>query len=121
MASALKEEDPSFDYVAPSPIKLSDHEETPRALTVPEIKQYVEWYATAAKNAVERAGFDGVEIHGANGYLIDQFLVREACFEKRLETNSPHSKTCLTRVRTSTAGRLRTARASASRSSTPSP
>ena len=76
MASALKEEDPSFDYVAPSPIKLSDHEETPRALTVPEIKQYVEWYATAAKNAVERAGFDGVEIHSANGYLIDQFLVR---------------------------------------------
>ncbi|KAL1700032.1 hypothetical protein EV121DRAFT_215008 [Schizophyllum commune] len=74
MASALKEEDPSFDYVAPSPIKLSDHEETPRALTVPEIKQYVEWYATAARNAVERAGFDGVEIHGANGYLIDQFL-----------------------------------------------
>ena len=120
MASALKEEDPSFDYVAPSPIKLSDHEETPRALTVPEIKQYLEWYAIAAKNAVERAGFDGVEIHGANGYLIDQFLVREACSEKRLETNSPYSKTCPTSGRTSTADRSRTARASASRSLTPS-
>ena len=118
MASALKEEDPSFDYVAPSPIKLSDHEETPRALTVPEIKQYVEWYATAAKNAVERAGFDGVEIHGANGYLIDQFLVRAVSHKKQMETNLLYSKTCQTRVPTSTAGRSRTARASAWRSST---
>ncbi|KAI5886274.1 FMN-linked oxidoreductase [Schizophyllum commune H4-8] len=74
VAAELKAEDPSFDYVAPSPIKLTGHDETPRALTMPEIKQYVQWYATAAHNAVKRAGFDGVEIHGANGYLIDQFL-----------------------------------------------
>lgn len=45
---------------------------TPVALTEVEIKEYIGWYAQAAKNAVE-AGFDGVEIHGANGYLIDQF------------------------------------------------
>lgn len=44
-----------------------------RALTVDEIKQLVEDYANAAGNA-RQAGFDGVEIHGANGYLIDQFL-----------------------------------------------
>lgn len=42
--------------------------------TYPEVKQYVQDYATAAYNAVIRAGFDGVEVHGANGYLVDQFL-----------------------------------------------
>ena len=46
---------------------------TPRALELSEIKAIVEDYRKAARNAI-RAGFDGVEIHGANGYLIDQFL-----------------------------------------------
>lgn len=46
---------------------------TPHALTEPEIAGIVQAFAQAAKNAVE-AGFDGVEVHGANGYLIDQFL-----------------------------------------------
>lgn len=45
----------------------------PRALTVPEIQQIVKDYAQAAKNAIE-AGFDGIELHGANGYLIEQFI-----------------------------------------------
>ena len=45
----------------------------PRALEVFEIQELVAQYAQAAANAME-AGFDGVEIHGANGYLIDQFL-----------------------------------------------
>ncbi|TCS37517.1 N-ethylmaleimide reductase [Paucimonas lemoignei] len=45
----------------------------PRALSVEEIAQVVEEYRRGAANAI-RAGFDGVEIHGANGYLIDQFL-----------------------------------------------
>lgn len=45
----------------------------PRALEASEIPGVVEEFRTGAKNALE-AGFDGVEIHGANGYLLDQFL-----------------------------------------------
>lgn len=45
----------------------------PRALGIEEIPGIVELFRQGAKNALE-AGFDGVEIHGANGYLIDQFL-----------------------------------------------
>ena len=46
---------------------------TPRALTLEEIPGIVEAFRRGAQNA-ETAGFDGVEIHGANGYLLDQFL-----------------------------------------------
>ncbi len=45
----------------------------PRALSIEEIKEVVSQYRLGAENAM-KAGFDGVEIHGANGYLIDQFL-----------------------------------------------
>ena len=46
---------------------------TPRALAIAEIPEIVEQYRRAARNALA-AGFDGVEIHAANGYLIEQFL-----------------------------------------------
>ncbi len=46
---------------------------TPRALQIEEMPYLVRQYARAAKNALS-AGFDGVEVHGANGYLIDQFI-----------------------------------------------
>jgi len=46
---------------------------TPRALETEEIADIVEAYRNGAENA-KAAGFDGVEIHGANGYLLDQFL-----------------------------------------------
>ncbi len=68
--------------VAPSAIKPAGHVslvrpqkpyETPRALETKEVIEIVGKYKQAAINAKE-AGFDGVEIHAANGYLIDQFL-----------------------------------------------
>jgi len=46
---------------------------TPEAMTEADIKSTIEEYAHAAKNAVA-AGFDGVELHGANGYLLEQFF-----------------------------------------------
>src|ERR1700736_3713356 len=52
--------------------KIADYE-TPRALETDEVKGVVEAFRQAAKNALA-AGFDGVEIHGANGYLLEQFL-----------------------------------------------
>jgi N-ethylmaleimide reductase len=52
--------------------KMVDYE-TPRALETSEIPAMVDAYRQGAKNALN-AGFDGVEIHGANGYLIEQFL-----------------------------------------------
>ncbi len=51
--------------------------ETPQALTIDEIKQIIKDYGQAAKNAIE-AGFDGVELHAANGYLPNQFLAESA-------------------------------------------
>ncbi|HWK05720.1 MAG TPA: alkene reductase [Puia sp.] len=51
---------------------MQDHSQ-PVALTSEGIQSVIEGYVTAAKNAI-RAGFDGVELHGANGYLLEQFL-----------------------------------------------
>ena len=68
--------------VAPSAIAAAGHVSqvrplkpfvTPRALELEEIPGIVEAYRKGAENA-RRAGFDGVEVHGANGYLLDQFL-----------------------------------------------
>jgi len=68
--------------VAPSAIAAKGHVslvrplkdyEVPRALETSEIAEVIEAYRLGAENA-KKAGFDGVELHGANGYLLDQFL-----------------------------------------------
>ncbi|KAK4450829.1 hypothetical protein QBC34DRAFT_402648 [Podospora aff. communis PSN243] len=58
---------------SPSAVPVDDKAPVPQEMTLAEIQQTIQDYATAAKNAIE-AGFDGVEIHGANGYLVDQFI-----------------------------------------------
>ncbi|EJF57496.1 NADH:flavin oxidoreductase/NADH oxidase [Dichomitus squalens LYAD-421 SS1] len=74
-AVGLRDEDADYPYVAPSAIPLKrSADDIPRELTKEEIKQYVDWFGEAAANAVHRAGFDGVEVHGAHGFLVDQFL-----------------------------------------------
>ncbi len=65
--SALKPSGQIFTYTG-----LQDFE-TPRALAIEEIPGIIANYVSAAENA-KRAGFDGVEIHSANGYLLDQFI-----------------------------------------------
>lgn len=57
--------------VAPSPVLL--FRETPRELSIGEINELVENFGQAARRAVE-AGFDAIEIHGAHGFLLNQFL-----------------------------------------------
>lgn len=70
------------EIIAPSPVAAPDEMftangmkpfPTPREITLEEIPSIVEGYVQAARNAVQ-AGLDGVEVHGANGYLIHQFL-----------------------------------------------
>ncbi|WP_433830493.1 alkene reductase [Flavobacterium anhuiense] len=76
-----------FDPIAPSAILAKESTawgiengiegrvqvSTPRAVFKAEIKEIIQAYVKAGLNAIE-AGFDGIEIHGANGYLVDQFL-----------------------------------------------
>lgn len=70
--------------VGPSAVALSGNMHTdaqgpqsypvPEAMTATDIEQAIEEYVHSSALAVNEAGFDGVELHGANGYLIDQFL-----------------------------------------------
>lgn len=73
--------------VAPSPLAIRGMQhftsqgrkdyEIPREMTIPEIKQTVKDFGQAAQNAIA-AGFDGVQLHAANGYLPNQFLAESA-------------------------------------------
>jgi len=85
--------------IAPSPIAIAGRVpytklpyEAPRALESWEIPEYVDLYRECSENAMS-AGFDGVEIHAGNGYLIDQFLHfdtnrRSDCYGGSPEKNS---------------------------------
>jgi len=59
--------------VGPSPIPHSSEHETPRELSKNAIEELIETFSLAARRAVE-AGFDAVEVHGAHGFLLNQFL-----------------------------------------------
>lgn len=61
-----------FVETAPGEGALADPDE-PRTLSTEEVQELVKLYVRAARNAIE-AGFDGVEIHSANGYLVNQFI-----------------------------------------------
>ncbi len=65
--SAIRPEGDAFTYTGLQPFV------EPRALETAEIPDLIKRYRQAAKNA-KQAGFDGIEIHAANGYLLDQFL-----------------------------------------------
>ena len=84
MLSALSGRSGAPGDVAPSALpNVWDPRGIQREMTVEEIHQYVEWFATGAK-AVKDAGIDGVEIHAVHeGYLLDQFTI--SAFNKRTD------------------------------------
>jgi 2,4-dienoyl-CoA reductase-like NADH-dependent reductase (Old Yellow Enzyme family) len=67
----------------------------PRIATIPELRQVIADYERAARNA-QQARFDGAEIHGANGYLFDQFL--NSIVNERTDEYGNHSKESRTRL-----------------------
>ena len=71
------------DVVSSSAVPEGPDSPVPRSLAEEEIQQYLKDYATAAKNAVNVCGFDGVEFHGGNGSLIDQFT--QDCANQRTD------------------------------------
>ncbi|KAL5412116.1 hypothetical protein PMIN06_009622 [Paraphaeosphaeria minitans] len=73
VASSAQAEKEGITIKTSSPVALGEGYATPKEMTIEEIQETIGDYAQAAKNAIE-AGFDGVELHGANGYLIDQFI-----------------------------------------------
>ncbi|UYL07278.1 alkene reductase [Bdellovibrio sp. SKB1291214] len=87
--------------LAPSPIALSGKiwtdtaqqqpYPTPNEMTLDEIKSTIQEYITSAELAIQ-AGFDGVELHGANGYLIEQFLNPNANKRSDMYGGSPENR-----------------------------
>jgi len=88
-AGALSQGNPHRDHaIGPSAIQPKGHQlafyrgqgryPVPEAMTRDHIDEAIEGFVQAAVRATTHAGFDGVEIHGANGYLLDQFLTESS-------------------------------------------
>lgn len=92
-AQALANLTPNGDVVAPSPITLKSfgqqHEHDAREITPEEIEQTIKDFGEATRRVIE-AGFDGVEIHSANHYLIHQFV--SPYYNRRNDEWSDHMK-----------------------------
>ncbi|WP_322631608.1 NADH-dependent flavin oxidoreductase [Staphylococcus haemolyticus] len=92
-AQALANLTPNGDVVAPSPITLKSfgqqHEHDAREITPKEIEQTIKDFGEATRRVIE-AGFDDVEIHGANHYLIHQFV--SPYYNRRNDEWSDHMK-----------------------------
>ncbi|WP_248498572.1 NADH-dependent flavin oxidoreductase [Staphylococcus haemolyticus] len=92
-AQALANLTPNGDVVAPSPITLKSfgqqHEHDAREIAPEEIEQTIKDFGEATRRVIE-AGFDGVEIHGANHYLIHQFV--SPYYNRRNDEWSDHMK-----------------------------
>ncbi len=73
LGHAGRKADPVFDAVGPSPIAFSDQYRTPEELDAAGIARIRDRFVAAARRA-DRADFDFVELHGAHGYLLHQFL-----------------------------------------------
>lgn len=93
-AQALANLTPNGDVVAPSPITLKSfgqqHEHDAREITPKEIEQTIKDFGEATRRVIEEFGFDGVEIHGANHYLIHQFV--SPYYNRRNDEWSDHMK-----------------------------
>lgn len=73
LGHAGRKADVTESIVAPSSIAFSDKYKTPEAMSINDLNEVVDAFAAAAQRAV-KAGFDCIEIHGAHGYLLHQFL-----------------------------------------------
>jgi NADPH2 dehydrogenase len=82
-----------LEVISSSSIPITPKSSVPRPMSKDEIWNMVGGYAMGARNAVFEAGFDGVEIHGANGYLVDQFT-QDTCNDRTDEWGGSVENRC---------------------------